>query len=126
MSMVAAGQSGYMKRRDLKILLPVGIGAMALTLFFLLPGCGSESNTGGTAKVKPPKITKKSGNTKLPSGSSLVMELEKPDSAGMAKAKRDPKLMQAEAFPGAGITMEQLQAKIAADRAKNDPRKMEA
>jgi hypothetical protein len=134
-SIEKGGQEIISRSFWLRLLVPVGLGAMMLAVFCLLPGCGSES------PPKKEKAAKSSGGKKM--DTVLPMLVDKPE-AGTGQAKglqtfdkvpgmpteeefkakaakarsdwerRSPKM---EILPG--ITQEQIDAKLAESRKRN-------
>ncbi len=116
----AINQALSRKCRWLRTLIPVGLGAMVLSVLFLLPGCGSDSNSGGSLKGKNEKTIASGKATKMQGVNQLLTD--KQGEMGKVAHKSDSQCL--EVFPG--ITQAELEAKVAADRARIDPKHNEA
>jgi hypothetical protein len=133
----------------IKSVLYATIGAMIFVVAAFLPGCGSDNTPGGSAKGKNTKPAAIAQGVKSQAPSALLIDKEGTVS-GKLKKHPDYKLIEVvpqmsreeveakiaanralhdpklmEPYPGAGITQEQLQAKIAANQALHNPKLME-
>jgi hypothetical protein len=129
----------YIKSSWFRHLVIIGLGAMVLSMFCLLPGCGSDSTPKGAASAKKEKAGKSVQDKDMKSITSLLSpnegasQLQHVDNIpGMpspeeieAKKKAgaewwDKQDAKYEMLPG--LTKEQLEAKLEAARAKKpDP-----
>jgi hypothetical protein len=120
------GRAFSRKLMGLRILVLIGLGAMGLMIVSLLPGCGSDSNTGGSVSGKNEKTVKSSKTPKPQSVLPLLTDKEGIVRGERGKIKQKSELQHLQAFPGAGVTMEQVRAKMAEDQKTFDPRVVEA
>jgi hypothetical protein len=117
---VTEGRRLARKRVCIKILVLIGLGIMVLMVIALLSGCGSDSTPGGSVKEKNAKAAAGSKATKMPAVISLLTDKEGTDPGKMGNVKKQPDAQRLEAFPG--MTVEELEARDAADRKKfEDP-----
>ena len=117
---VKGGRGFYRSRIGLRFLVIVGLGAMVVTVFPLLSGCGSDSTPGGSVKGKNAPTAAKSGATKMQMGSPLLVREvgADPEKMGLVQKRSDSKPI--EMF--SGMSLEELEAKAAAERKKyNSP-----
>jgi hypothetical protein len=97
------------KRMSLRVLFFVGIGAMILTVFCLLPGCGSDSKPGSSVAGKEEKSSKSTKPGKSQGVMPLVLE-EKTKSGNLGQAPKASS-QRIEVLPG--MTQAELEAKAA-------------
>jgi hypothetical protein len=114
------GQRFARKHICSKLLLFVGLGAMVLMVMGLLPGCGSDSTPGGSVKGKNAKQDVSAESVKLAAPMEVLID-QKGTVAG--KVKKQPDVKRIEVVPQ--MSMEELGAKIAANAAMHDPKRME-
>jgi len=132
-----------------RFLVLVGRGTVVLAMLVMgmvfLPGCGSDSTPGVSGKGKDAIPTARAGGLKAqPQGTLLIGQAGKvekqPDvknievlpqisteemEAKIAANRAQFDPATMEAYPGAGITKEQFKAKVEANVAQFDPRQME-
>ena len=114
-----------MSRKHICLRIPVliGLGAMGLLVFGLLPGCGSDSTPAGVVKTGPGEkaLVKKALVKKQPDSKHIEVfpgvTLEEVE-ATMAASRTNP---PREVFPG--VTLEEVEAKMAASRT-NQPKEV--
>ena len=108
----AEGQAFSRKLIWLRLLVLVGLGAMVLAIFCILPGCGSDSNPGGAVKGKDEKTAKSSVKV-IPRREILLYKESKvkeyPTGSGSPRIEVLP-----------GVTQGELDARGAVDRKKFD------
>ncbi len=103
----------YRKSAGFRPLVIMGLGAMILAVFCLLPGCGSDSTTKGTASAKKERSAKSPGDT----GTRMITSLLS-DKEGNA-----PQVPTLDNLPD-NISREELESKIkAAEQAMLDPKR---
>ncbi|MHB8067649.1 MAG: hypothetical protein ACYDIC_07090 [Desulfobaccales bacterium] len=123
-------QAPSSKRMGLKTLAIVGLGAMMVTCFSLLPGCGSESDTGKSVKAKSasePVGSAKAKKEKTAATSAagqqaimpLIIDEEGSGPGKMPKAKPNSP-QPGEVLPG--LSREQAEAMVKASRTPVDPK----
>lgn len=103
------GQKSAIKHICSQLLVLVGLGAMMVTCFCLLPGCGSDSKPTNVKNEKAVATSPKKPN------SQAVMPL-----LGQKVLLKEPKVsLNSEGKPVfLGVTREEMEAKVAADRKK--------
>ena len=111
---VQEGQKSARKRTGSRVLVGIGLGAMMLTVLSFLPGCGSDSTPGGSAKGKNANPAARAATAKPLTPGSLVLDQQ---GTGSGKIKKRPDSKQMEVLPG--ITQEELDAKLEASRQKH-------
>jgi hypothetical protein len=113
---VKKSQDLYKNKPWLTFLVLVTLGTMVLAVCSLLLGCGSDSTPASGVKGKHASTATKSGIVKSQAVTQLLpnQEAAGPGKKGLVKKPPDAKTI--EVFPG--VTAEQVEAKLAANRAK--------
>ncbi len=106
-------QDLYKNKPWLTFLVLVTFGTMVLAVCSLLPGCGSDSTPGGSVKGKNAKTVAKSNPTKTQGTSKLLLD-EETKTIDNATIKHHPEYQRLET--SLGVTLEELDARIEADR----------
>lgn len=106
-----AGRKPALKRIWSRLLAGAGVGAMVLTVLSFLPGCGSDSTSGGSVKGKDAKPAARAAGVKPQAPVALLVDQE---GKAPGKVKKQPDFQFNEVFPG--VTREALEAKLAESR----------
>ena len=113
----AEGREQFRNRTWLRILVRFGLGGMIVTVLCLLSGCGSDS--------KPQAVSGKKEKTAAgpkamnPRAGLPIMNLD--EVAGRGTVRREPVVdRKAEILPGAGVTIEEVEERVAAARKRTE------
>ena len=100
----------------------LGLGAM-LSILCLLLGCGSDSKQSGSVSGKKEK-TAKSSNAASNAAGTVNMMVD--TNTGPGKINKEPIARDVEVYPGAGVTAQEAEERVAADRQRTESPTFEA
>jgi hypothetical protein len=106
-----------------RFLAKMSVGALAVLCVGLVVGCGSDNTSGGSVKGKDPKAAQHSGSMKPQGGIQVLTGKGGTDQDKLKISQKPPDVKGMEMLPN--ISQEELAAKIAAERAKQDPKQIE-
>jgi hypothetical protein len=96
----------------------LGLGVM-LSIFCLLLGCGSDSKQSGSLSAKKEKTAKSSN---APGTVNMMVN----NNNGPGKINKEPIARDVEVYPGAGVTAQEAEERVAADRQRTESPTFEA